>query len=228
MEICFPTKIVTRHTADKPWVTDWFRDLVRKRQRAHMSGDLNQAKILRNKVNRAASKLKYNFYQTQIAAMHESGSHDWWKHMKTIMGLKTNGKSCMQGLANKTKDGDCGLLASTMNDFFVSVSDHLPRLNKSHKVFDVNEELPDQYVITVCTNFKALENVKANKATGPDNIPAWVLRNYANVLASALTAIFNNSLREGVLPVEWKMANVIPLPKTSPPVRLKKTLYQFH
>ena len=48
MEICFPTKIVTRHMADKPWVTDWFRDLVRKRQRAHMNGDLNQAKILRN------------------------------------------------------------------------------------------------------------------------------------------------------------------------------------
>ena len=49
----------------------------------------------------------------------------------------------------KTTDGDCGLLANTMNDFFVSVSDHLPRLNKSHKVFDVNEELPDHYVISV-------------------------------------------------------------------------------
>ena len=56
MEICFPTKIVTRHTADKPRATDWFRDLLRKRQRAHMSGDLNQAKLLRNKDNRAASK----------------------------------------------------------------------------------------------------------------------------------------------------------------------------
>ena len=85
MKICFPTKIVTRHTADKPCVIDWFRDFVRKRQRAHMSGDL------RNKVNRAASKLTYNFYQTQTAAMHESGSHDWWKHMKRIMRLKTNG-----------------------------------------------------------------------------------------------------------------------------------------
>ena len=42
--------------------------------------------------------------------------------MKTIMGLKTNGKSCMQGLANKTTDGDCGLLANTMNDVFVSAS----------------------------------------------------------------------------------------------------------
>ena len=70
---------------------------------------------------------------------------------------------------------------------------------------------------SVCTTFKALESVKANKATGPDNIPAWVLRNYANVLAPPLTTIFNNSLSEGVLPMEWKMANVIPLPKTSPP-----------
>ena len=121
MEICFPTKIVTRHTDDKPWVTDWFRDLVRKRQRVHMSGDLNQAKILRNKVNRAASKLKYNFYQTQIAAMHESGSHDSWKHMKIIMGLKTNGKSCMQGLANKTADGDCGLLVSDLFHYITDI-----------------------------------------------------------------------------------------------------------
>ena len=87
--------------------------------------------------------------------MHESGFHDWWKHTKTtIMGLKTNGNSYMQGLANKSKDGDCGLLANTTNDFFVCVSDHLPRLNKSHKVFDVNEELQDQYVISVCTTFK--------------------------------------------------------------------------
>ena len=32
---CFPNKVVTRHSADKPWVTDGFRALVRKRQRAH-------------------------------------------------------------------------------------------------------------------------------------------------------------------------------------------------
>ena len=66
-------------------------------------------------------------------------------------------------------------------------------------MFGVNEKLPDQYVISVCTTFKALESVKASMATGPDNIPAWVLRNYANVLAPPLTAIFNNSLRKGVL-----------------------------
>ena len=66
MEICFPTTIVTRHTADKPWVIDWFRDLVRKRQRVDMSGDLNQANILRNMVSRTASKLKYNFTKHKL------------------------------------------------------------------------------------------------------------------------------------------------------------------
>ena len=130
----------------------------------------------------------------------------------------------MQGLANKTTDGDCGLLANTMNDFFVSVSDHLPRLNKSHKVFTVNEELPDQYMISVCTTFKALKSVKANKANGPDNISAWVLRNQSNFLAPLLTAISNNSLREGVLPMEWKMANVIPLPKNKPAVSIENNI----
>ena len=73
--------------------------------------------------------------------------------MKTIMVFKTNGNLCMQGLANKSTDGDCGLLANTTNDFFVSVSDHLPRVNKSHNVFTFNEELPDHYVISVCTTF---------------------------------------------------------------------------
>ena len=65
-----------------------------------------------------------------------------------------------------------------------------------------NEELPEQYVISVYTTFKALESVKANKATGPNNMPAWELRNHANVLTHLLTAITHHSLREGVLPME--------------------------
>ena len=95
-------------------------------------------------------------------------------------------------------------------------------------MFTVNEEQPAQNMISVCTTFKAMVSVKLNKATGPDNIPAWVLTNHANVLAHPLTAIFNNSLREGVVPMEWKMANVIPLPKSNPLYRLKNTLDQLH
>ena len=88
----------------------------------------------------------------------------------------------------------------------------------------MNDELPDQYVIPVLKTFEALCNVKVRKATGPDNIPAWLLKSHAEVLAPPLTAIFNNSLREGVVPIEWKTANVIPLPKRNPPVSIEKDI----
>ena len=132
------------------------------------------------------------------------------------MGLNVNSNSCIEQLANKTTNGDCTELANKMNDFFLSVSEHLPRLDKHHDTFTVNEELPDAYCISVDVTLLALQRVNTNKATGPDNIPAWVLKDHAIILAAPLTAIFNSSLREGVIPNEWKMANVIPLPKTKP------------
>ena len=95
-----------------------------------MSGDIDQARILRNKVNHTASKLRHEIYQTHIASLTEAGSHDWWKHMKTIMGHKTNGNSSMQGIADKIANGDYGILADRTNDFLISVSDKLPRLKK--------------------------------------------------------------------------------------------------
>ena len=85
-----------------------------------------------------------------------------------------------------------------MNDFFVSVSEHLPRLERNNEAFDVEGQLPDEYVIDLTTTLQALRKVKANKATGPDNVPAWILKNHANILAGPLTAIFNSSLREGI------------------------------
>ena len=61
IEICFPSKVVTRHTGDKPWITDGYILLIRKRQRAHMRGDMIEARSLRNQVNSATAKLKFEF-----------------------------------------------------------------------------------------------------------------------------------------------------------------------
>ena len=75
-----------------------------------------QEKILRNKVNRAATKLRYEFYQKHVTALRDTGSHDWWKNMKKLMGIEANDSSKMQGLANKVADGNCEMLANSMND----------------------------------------------------------------------------------------------------------------
>ena len=109
-----------------------------------------------------------------------------------------------------------------MNDFFVSVTKHLPRLDRNNEAFEIEGQLPDAYVIDLTTTLQALRKVKANKATVPDNVTAWILKNHANILAGPLTAIFNSSLRDGIISDTWKSANVIPVPKVNPPNTIEK------
>ena len=82
--------------------------------------------------------------------------------------------------------------------------------------------IPDEYVIDLTTTIQTLRKVKTNKATGPDNVPAWILKNHGNILAGPLTAIFNSSLREGIIPDTWKSANVIPVSKVNQPNTIEK------
>ena len=51
-----------------------------------------------------------------------------------------------------------------MNDFFLSVSDHLFRLDKDDNVFSVHEELPDAFIISVVDTFSAHHTRTHHKA----------------------------------------------------------------
>ena len=168
--------------------------------------------------NRAAVKLRKEFYESKIVALTESSTRDWWRHMKSLMGRTSNSETEMQGLANATCDGSIELLANRQNEFLVSVSSNLPSLTNDHPAFTVYGEIPADYIMNVSVTEMALQQIKVNKSTGPDNIPAYFhVLSHATVLLRPLTALFNSSLREGVIPALWKTANVIPLPKKCPP-----------
>ena len=51
----------------------------------------------------------------------------------------------------------------------------------------------------------------AKKAAGPDNLSARVLKEYAEELAPALTCIFQRSIDCGILPEDWRQANISPI-----------------
>ena len=70
----------------------------------------------------------------------------------------------------------------------------------------------------------ALQQIKVNKAVGPDNVPAWVLMDNASTLAAPLTALFDTSLRDGVIPALWKTAHAIPLPMKQTPRSIEKDI----
>ena len=58
---------------------------------------------------------------------------------------------------------------------------------------------------------KLLKNLDPSKATGPDQIPARILKQFATEFAPHLTTIFNVSLSKGDVPEDWRHANVIPI-----------------
>ena len=55
---------------------------------------------------------------------------------------------------------------------------------------------------------KLLRKVNPNKASGPDSIPARILKELADEIAPLLTIIFNKSLEQGEVAADWRKANV--------------------
>ena len=67
--------------------------------------------------------------------------------------------------------------------------------------------LTNDEVITILTN------LNVNKAHGPEGIPARLSMETSYQIDPSLCALFNKSLRCGVLPDDWKLANVVPVHK---------------
>ena len=58
---------------------------------------------------------------------------------------------------------------------------------------------------------KFLKDIKTHKATGPDNIPGRLLKEAADELAPGLTHLFQSSIDNGTVPLDWKSALVAPV-----------------
>ena len=72
---------------------------------------------------------------------------------------------------------------------------------------------PPMDTITISTEGvqKLLDALDPNKAAGPDEIPARILKLTAEEIAPVLTLIFQRSIDTGEIPVSWLRANITPI-----------------
>ena len=92
------------------------------------------------------------------------------------------------------------------------------------------EEIPD-YPLDINMNLtntasvlKKLKSLNPHKAPGPDDIPNWILRDYAEILAPSVSDLLNSSYKQNRLPPCWKQANITPIPKEKPVKDISKQL----
>ena len=118
---------------------------------------------------------------------------------------------------NSLKDGSKVVFsakgkATVFNDTFKSVFTREDTSNMP----EIGEPMVppmDHITITPDGVLKLLQEIKIRKATGPDMIPARILRDYAAELAPILTFIFQQSLDTGTVPSDWRTANIVPIYK---------------
>ena len=130
----------------------------------------------------------------------------FWKYVKHkkndntgISDIKENGKLITEDKAK----------ADLLNQQFQSVFIHETPMTHT---FPLSEHpvLPD-INITEEGVYKLLNNLHPAKASGPDNISPQILKELAAEISPILCGIFKKSLESGVVPNDWKNANIVPV-----------------
>lgn len=68
-------------------------------------------------------------------------------------------------------------------------------------------------MVTVDSVATRLSKISASRAGEPDGLPNWVLKEFSDILAPAVTEVLDQSFRESKVPRIWKQADVPPVPK---------------
>ena len=73
--------------------------------------------------------------------------------------------------------------------------------------------LNDSIEITPTVVFNKLAALQSNKSPGPDRWLISVIKSVSEFISVPLSILFNKSLNSGILPPDWKCANVTPIHK---------------
>ena len=106
-----------------------------------------------------------------------------------------------------TEDGE---MAEILNSFFANVFVREGDLITPLRRPETEEEMAEVTITERQIKHKILK-LKEHSAGGPDNISAKILKTAVHEIAQPLQLIFNESLRTGQVPLDWKKAEVVPI-----------------
>ena len=226
LDLLIPVKKVRVCSSDAPWMTQHLKSLILKRQKAfHNKGPKSlQYKLYRNVVNRERKVCKANFYKLKVENMKEKNPMVWWKEVKRLCGAQQHSSDLISQIhAHDVQELSPNDLTNAINDAFLEPLQEY-RLHQPLTRLPTDEISSKFHDTSDLRIHKLLSKLNPSKASGPDDIPNWLLREYADLLAYPVSKIISASFVEQRLPHMWKLANVSPLQKKKPVNDLKKDI----
>ena len=206
----YPPRRVTITSRDSPFITPNIKFLLRRRNRLMGRGRVEEANAISTRVG-AAIKIfnsrrlaDINFTQRGVGGDAVSAM---WSRVREVSGGGVFG----------SPDPPPGITADTLNSHYSSVSHDAsyapPSALSSCAPCPASSDWPSPLSV-----YKLLTQSKTN-AIGCDGIPPWFSRFAAPFLAQPLAYLYCLSVRQSVVPSQWKCAIIKPIPKVPSPAR---------
>lgn len=209
-----------------PWITPEISYAISKRNRMlrkfrknRTDNNWEQFRIQRNMVTSLKRKsLKSYFIQVSADSKHPG---EFWSKFRPLLPSKGVPVQSITLLEGGQLITDPSLVANIFNNYFVTcVSDHIPDLHEdaliTHpSVREIQQRFGDMSfafrTVDALSVKRLLNDLKPNKATGPDLISPKVLRISAPSIAAPLTKLMNHCITSATWPSKWKRSNVSPI-----------------
>ncbi|GCB63140.1 hypothetical protein scyTo_0000118 [Scyliorhinus torazame] len=206
-----------KNKENRPWISKEIRESIKLKEKAfkgaNISGRLEDWEIFmgQQKATKEAIQKSKIDYESKLAQSIKTDSNRFYKYMKQKRVAKVN-IGPLEDEKGDLKMGD-EEMAEELNRFFGSVftvedTNNMPVTDGNETVTGENLE---RIVITKEVVMGKLMGLKVDMPPGPDGMHPRVLQEMAREIANALVLIYQNSLDSGVVPADWKLANVTPL-----------------
>jgi len=204
-----------------PWINHRLKKAIKSRNRMWKKytftndyGDYLKYVDMRNNVVKEIRTAKNNFEKKLVNSI-KMNPKSFYSYVRSR--AKTKDK------VGPLKDGNGKLIlddedrAQLLNTYFSSVftkenMTHMPEVKYRDDTGGEDEKLKDIRIDSFMV-FNKLVKLKEGKAPGDDGLVPMFLKKVASEICYPLADIFNSSLNEGVVPLDWRIANVTPIYK---------------
>ena len=213
-----PTKCV-KGTNSPPCIDAEVRHLMRKKYTALRNNRKNRTAERKSRLRTLCQQIKYAIrnkhksYLAKIEASFKQNPKLFWSYHKAILHHRSvlNSIICHNDRIAKTSREK----AELFNSYLALSSNQQDRFSLCHLLRYCCLLICYVIYITISEEEVAhhLSKLNPTKSSGPDGVPGRILIECSSVIAPKLCALFNHSLQSGIVPSEWKCANVTPIYK---------------
>ncbi|CAB3986093.1 Hypothetical predicted protein, partial [Paramuricea clavata] len=209
MNSCIPCKY-TSSRYNLPWFNRALRRQTRIKQKLYNKAKKSGKEIAWSKFKTAKKQLSKNLKRARdtylsgyLTDTMQENPKAFWSYIKR---LRQDNPGVEDFKMDNELISDAGLKSEVLSKQFASVftTENVENIPTPGSNFT---PAIGNIVITVKGVEKQLASLDAKKASGPDGIPPWFLKENASQIAPILTDIYQESVSSGSLPGKWKEAN---------------------